>query len=146
MLTQQAQIGRVQGWLDAWGLPTTGLVDPMTWMAHPVDDASMMPGMATDEEVAELATLPVDRMDVRFLQMMIPHHQAAILMADAVIELTDEREVRTLASSIASSQQAEIDAMRDLLAERGAQEIDPPVSTPSPTTSQSPSHSGNHPT
>jgi uncharacterized protein (DUF305 family) len=51
---------------------------------------------------------------------MIPHHQAAVPMAEAVLEETDRLEVRQLAGAIAASQKAEIETMRDLLAERGA--------------------------
>ena len=36
-------------------------------------------------------------MDVRFLQLMIPRHQAGVLMADAVMDVTDLSEVEALA-------------------------------------------------
>ena len=128
VLTQQSQIGRFQGWLDAWGLPATGADEPMTWMGHPT--AGPMPGMASTDDVASLRTLPVDDMDVRFLQLMIPHHQAALLMADAIRGMTDEEEVLNLARGISESQAAEIDYMRQLLSERGASESEPPVTMP----------------
>ena len=145
-LTQQAQIGRTQGWLDSWNLPTTGLSDPMVWMEHPVDSSSMMLGMANSEDVAALSTLPRDRMDVRFLQLMIPHHQAAIVMAEAILERSDEPSVRSFALSIVTSQQGEIAAMRAMLAARGSKESEPPqVTMPGDsTTSPSASHSGSH--
>ncbi len=44
-LTQQAQIGIMQGWLGVWGLPTTGEEPAMAWMGHPME--GLMPGMAT---------------------------------------------------------------------------------------------------
>jgi uncharacterized protein (DUF305 family) len=127
-LTQQAQIGRFQGWLDVWGLPARGVDEAMTWMGHPT--SGPMPGMASTEDVASLTTLPPDEMDVRFLQLMIPHHQAAILMADAVLTATHHQEVLTLAGGISTSQRAEIVYMRDLLEQRGAQESEPPVTMP----------------
>src|SRR5918992_1175568 len=34
-LTQQAQIGQMQGWLQVWDLPPTGTVPAMSWMGHP---------------------------------------------------------------------------------------------------------------
>ena len=120
-LTQQAQIGRMQGWLDVWGLPATGTIDAMTWMGHPT--SGPMPGMATPEEVASLRTLSLAEMDVRFLQLMIPHHRAAVDMAEAILELTDRREVRTLASGVVESQAAEIEYMRGLLVDLGATDI-----------------------
>ena len=127
-LTQQSQIGRFQGWLDAWGLPATGADDPMTWMGHPT--SGRMPGMASPEDVASLQTLAPDEMDVRFLQLMIPHHQAGVLMADAIMDMTDRPEVETLARGISESQAAEIEYMRELLTERGAVETEPEVTLP----------------
>jgi uncharacterized protein (DUF305 family) len=44
-LTQQAQVGIMQGWLEVWGLPITGEEPAMAWMGHPID--GLMPGMAT---------------------------------------------------------------------------------------------------
>jgi uncharacterized protein (DUF305 family) len=51
-LTQQAQIGQMQGWLEVWGLPLTGTQKPMAWMGSPMDGP--MPGMATPEEIDRL--------------------------------------------------------------------------------------------
>jgi uncharacterized protein (DUF305 family) len=34
-LTQQAQIGIMQGWLQAWGLSITSPRPAMAWMGHP---------------------------------------------------------------------------------------------------------------
>jgi uncharacterized protein (DUF305 family) len=48
-LTQQAQIGIMQGWLGAWVLPLTGSEPAMAWMGHPTE--GLMPGMATPEEI-----------------------------------------------------------------------------------------------
>jgi uncharacterized protein (DUF305 family) len=127
-LTQQSQIGRFQGWLDAWGLPATGADDPMTWMGHPT--SGRMPGMASPEDVASLQTLAPEEMDVRFLQLMIPHHQAGVLMADAIMDVTDRPEVEALARGISESQAAEIEYMRELLTARGAVETEPDVTLP----------------
>ena len=55
-LTQQAQIGIMQGWLQAWGLPITGSEPAMAWMGHPTD--GLMPGMASPDELDRLFKLP----------------------------------------------------------------------------------------
>src|ERR671911_74171 len=57
--------------------------------------------------------------EARFLQLMVPHHEAAVPMAQAVLEETDRKEVERLAGSIVASQQAEIELMRGLLQRRG---------------------------
>jgi uncharacterized protein (DUF305 family) len=112
-LTQQAQIGIMQGWLQAWGLPITGSEPAMAWMGHPTD--GLMPGMATPDEIDRLYTLPPDRADVLFLRLMISHHEAAIPMAQAVLKRTDEPEVSQLATSIIASQRAEIENMKAMV-------------------------------
>jgi uncharacterized protein (DUF305 family) len=117
-LTQQAQIGQLQGWLAVWGLPMTGAEPAMSWMGHPTN--GRMPGMATPEEIKALREAPPKEAEKLFLQLMIPHHQAAVPMAEAVLEETDRPEVRQLAGAIVASQKAEIAVMRDLLEERGA--------------------------
>lgn len=128
VLTQQSQTGRFQGWLDGWGLPATGTEHPMTWMGHPTPGP--IPGMASPQDVASLRSLPVREMDVRFLQLMIPHHEAAILMGDAIQTIGGEPEVVALARGISESQAAEVGFMRHLLEVRGAEESEPPVTMP----------------
>ena len=112
-LTQQAQIGRMHGWLDVWGVPPTGVEPPMAWMGMPVDGA--MPGMASGEELARLRDLEGARADALFLRLMIDHHRAGVDMAKAVLERTRRSEVEELASAMVEAQEAEISAMSDLL-------------------------------
>ena len=115
-LTQQGQIGRMQGWLDVWNLPPTGAEPAMTWMGHPTE--GRMPGMASPEEIERLRNSPPEEAEEMFLRLMIPHHQAAVPMAEAVIEQTDRPEVENLAGAIAASQQGEIEVMKEMLEER----------------------------
>jgi uncharacterized protein (DUF305 family) len=117
-LTQQAQIGRMEGWLAVWGLPATGNEPAMSWMGHPTE--GRMPGMASPEQIEELRELPPEVADVRFLQLMIPHHEAALAMSEAALERTDRPDVVRIARAIAASQEAEIEVMQDLLRDRGA--------------------------
>ena len=121
-LTQQAQIGQLQGWLAVWGLPTTGTEPAMAWMGHPTNDR--MPGMATPKEIEAFRKASPEVAEGRFLRLMILHHQAAVPMAEAVLDETDRPEVRQLAGAIVASQKAEIEVMRDLLEERKMKEGD----------------------
>ncbi|MDQ3302087.1 MAG: DUF305 domain-containing protein, partial [Actinomycetota bacterium] len=116
-LTQQAQIGQMQGWLAVWGLPATDTGPAMTWMGHPTE--GRMPGMASPQELDELQKATPEEADVLFLQLMIPHHEAAVPMAEAVLEETDRPEVERLAGAIIASQQSEIQLMQGLLNQRG---------------------------
>jgi uncharacterized protein (DUF305 family) len=116
-LTQQAQIGQMQGWLQVWDLPPTATEPAMSWMGEPHE--GRMPGMASPEEINDLQQASPEEAEVLFLQLMIPHHEAAVPMAEAVLEKTDRKEVERLAGSIVASQQAEIELMRGLLQRRG---------------------------
>jgi uncharacterized protein (DUF305 family) len=118
LLTQQNQIGRMEGWLTVWGLPMTGDNGQMAWMGHHVD--GLMPGMATQEQVNELKTMPVDKMNVQFLDLMIVHHQAGVEMAQAILDRSDEPVVRDLAQSIIKTQANEIALMEEMLTRLGA--------------------------
>ncbi len=119
LTTQQAQIGMMQGWLQAWGLSQTGAEPPMAWMGHAMD--GRMPGIASDEEIERLRDLPPDEAEILFLRLMIAHHAAGVDMAEAVLDRSDEPLVTGLAEKVVASQQAEIDLTGDMLTERGVE-------------------------
>src|SRR5687768_3017260 len=83
LLTQQNQIGQMLAWLNIWGLPATGQEPPMAWMRHPT--TGLMPGMASPEEMENLARLSGQALDSEFLRLMIRHHQGGIPMADVAL-------------------------------------------------------------
>ncbi len=53
-----------------------------------------------------------DDFDAAFLQMMIPHHQGAINMAELVEKNAKHTEIKAMAKDIISAQQKEIDQMQ----------------------------------
>ncbi|MFG6444096.1 DUF305 domain-containing protein [Microbacterium sp. P06] len=125
MATAQAgQRGEMFGWLVEWGLPQAG--GPlMSWMADSSahqhdpetateDELRADMGMATDAQLAELESASEPEADCLFLSLMIRHHQGAIPMAEAVVELGEDPRVRTVAESMISAQTSEIDAMRSM--------------------------------
>lgn len=128
--TQTNQAGRMQGWLALWGLSLSG-GQPMAWMQEsPGHDMSsmgsgsgmaggLMPGMATEEELAELRALSGAAFDVQFLRLMIRHHQGGEDMAEYAAGNASEAAVATLARTIADTQAAEVATMTDMLAARG---------------------------
>ena len=61
--------------------------------------------------------------DVMFAQMMIPHHEQAVVMSDAMLAKTGiSADVTALATQIKAAQQPEIDQMRGWLKAWGASE------------------------
>lgn len=123
ILTQQAQLGMMQGWLAVWGPPVNGPAAPMGGQGE-------MMGMASYDDILQLQTLPPTDLEIRFLQLMIRHHQGGVMMAQAALQQTDRPEVVRLATSIVNSQQSEIKAMRDILQSRGAPLPEPVMPMP----------------
>lgn len=117
-LTQQAQIGQMLAWLDLWGLPARGQDPPMAWMGMGVDSMTDMPGMASRNDLTELASLEGGGAERRFLELMIAHHAAGVDMAEAALDRTQARVVRQLARQIAVAQRSEMETMEGLLAAR----------------------------
>jgi len=113
ILTQQAQIGQMQGWLAVWRQPLAVATPPMNGHGEHM-------GMATAEQIDTLRTLPVTQAEERFLQLMSRHHQGAVLMVDEVLAETSRPEVVRLATAIKDGQGSEIRFMQKRLNERGA--------------------------
>jgi uncharacterized protein (DUF305 family) len=125
-ITQASQSGAMYGLLDAWGLPQHSAQPAMSWTELPALDGSGdghqmgatggMPGMATPEQLAALRSATGDDAVRLFLELMIPHHEGGLEMADAVLARTDVPQVVSLATGIRNAQRAEIVVMQDLLA------------------------------
>lgn len=109
---QSHEINFMVDWLERRSLRVP---DHRTGIHHDHD----MPGMVSPEDLEELESLQGHEFDVRFLELMIPHHQGAITM---VHDLEDngggfEANISALASQIEADQRAEIGRMQALLAD-----------------------------
>jgi uncharacterized protein (DUF305 family) len=124
--TQTNQVGRMQGWLSLWGLPPSG-GEQMAWMGgHQHTANGLMPGMATEQELSELQSLQGTAFDIRFLQLMIRHHQGGRAMAEYAAEHAQVAAVRSLARSIVDTQTAETTTMSGMLTALGGTPLPPP--------------------
>lgn len=115
-LTQQGQIGMMQAWLREWKLDPTGAQPPMAWMpggAESVRDG-LMPGMATQTEIDQLRTAEGTAGDLHFLKLMIQHHLGGIHMAQEIVRVSDEDEVKDIAQVAIDGQQRELTDMQNL--------------------------------
>jgi uncharacterized protein (DUF305 family) len=137
--TQTNQVGRMQGWLDLWSLPPSNGTS-MAWMGADManmpgmsgmtgmtmSDTSLMPGMASEAEMAHLQTLAGRPFDVEFLRLMIRHHQGGLSMALYAEKHAAEPAVRRLAQTIAETQTAETTTMTQMLTARGGTPLPAP--------------------
>ncbi|QKJ20939.1 DUF305 domain-containing protein [Microbacterium hominis] len=104
---QGPEIAQMEDWLEEWGLPMTGGSEDM----HHGD--GMMSG--ADMEALEAATgAEAERL---FLEQMIEHHEGAIDMAEREVERGIHPGVIALAEDVITGQTAEIQTMREMLAE-----------------------------
>mgnify|MGYP001239108858 CR=1 FL=1 len=118
MLTQQSEIGMMDGWLRLWDLPLAASEPPMAWMGHPEGER-----MASQEDVERLRTLPADEAEVLFLQLMARHHYGALDMAQAYLDRGDQEDVSAFAERVITIQRSEIDLINQMLQQRGEEPI-----------------------
>ncbi|MEG0028885.1 MAG: DUF305 domain-containing protein [Aurantimicrobium sp.] len=74
-----------------------------------------MGGMLSEEQMAALENAQGAAFDKLYLEGMIGHHEGALQMAK-MIENSDNAEAKQLAANIVTSQSAEIDKMKQMLA------------------------------
>ncbi|MFQ6331356.1 DUF305 domain-containing protein [Nocardia sp. CWNU-33] len=138
LTTQQAQLGRMQGWLQLWGKPMQDVDGYMGWMTEPAggghDHAGAgstaghpmsgpmptMPGMATNAEMTALRQATGPSLDTMFLQLMLRHHQGGMSMIRSAAEHAETTAVRSLASTMETTQRGEAQLMTTMLTTRGA--------------------------
>jgi uncharacterized protein (DUF305 family) len=124
---QAPEIEAMTDWLTEWGEPVPATVndhvnadgdhgDHDTEDAGEGEDLGMdMPGMMSEDELAELEAAPDPEFQDLFLAMMIEHHEGAIEMADDQRSEGRYPPAVDLAEQIATTQAAEIETMQGLL-------------------------------
>jgi len=121
---QIPEIAQLQGMLAEWNQPAvTPAASPMGGMPG-MDGGSALaaaaPGMMTEDEMTRLESANGPPFDRAFLQMMITHHEGALTMAKAELADGRDQDAMVMAQNISDAQQASIQLMQQLLAERGA--------------------------
>jgi uncharacterized protein (DUF305 family) len=111
-VSQADEIKMMQGWLAARRQP---LPDPH---AHHASGTTLMPGMLTREQMARLSEASGPELDRLFLELMIKHHEGALVMVKDLLATPgagQEADVFAFASDVEADQQMEIDRMRAAL-------------------------------
>lgn len=103
---QDPEVELMTGWLEAAG------VESMSMDAGAMAD---MAGMMSVERMDALAASTGPEFDRLWMEMMIEHHEGAILQAEELKAAGNDPEVIALADAIITAQRAEIDEMRALL-------------------------------
>jgi uncharacterized protein (DUF305 family) len=107
---QEKEIAQMQLWRKTW-YPKAG-EQPMAWhsqMGHTIAmSPEQMKAMRMDMDLGQANA----EFDLRFLNAMIPHHEGALKMAQDVLSKSKRPEIMQLAENIISSQQKEIDQMK----------------------------------
>ena len=113
-LSQADEMTMMQVWLKARG---EALPDPH---AHHLDPAALMPGMLTADEMSRLSSARGAQFDRLFLELMIKHHEGALIMVDELFATPgagQESEVFAFASDVVDDQRIEIQRMAAILQE-----------------------------
>ena len=111
--SQTDEIKMMAHWLQARGQT---LPDPH---AHHMHGATLMPGMLTEEQMAQLTAAKGAEFDRLFLQFMIQHHQGAITMVKELLAAPgagQDDDVFRFVADVNVDQTTEIDRMRSMLA------------------------------
>jgi len=113
-LSQADEIRLMQRWLDTRGAGAPG------GQLHEGHGSALMPGMLTAEEMDRLAAARDGEFDRLFLELMIKHHDGALVMVEDLFSTEaagQEAEVFAFATDVEADQRIEIDRMSAMLLE-----------------------------
>ena len=116
---QADEIRSMQQWLSDRGLPVPDATSTrMRMKMNGIEHDMLMPGMLSDEEMAELDKARGADFDRLFLQGMIRHHQGAIDIVNDLFKSYGAAQVDTIykfASDVFADQSIEIEVMQRIL-------------------------------
>ncbi len=94
---QTKEIAQLRQWRDQWYRGAAPAENPQ------------MPGMsATNMDMSHMQSMSGHALDMMFIDMMIPHHEGAIAMAQDALQKAEHQEIKALAQKIIDDQQKEI--------------------------------------
>jgi len=104
---QNKEIAQMKEWREKWfaGKPAAMNME----MSGMMDSMKMMMG----DEMKKLEAATGKNFDLLFVEMMIPHHDGAVVMSKEALTKAEHPEIKTLANQIIKAQEAEIKMMND---------------------------------
>ena len=114
IVSQRDEIGWMQNWLRDRGQAVPEPMGDMPGMQH----GDLMPGMLSEEQMAQLRAAHGADFDRLFLRFMIQHHTGALTMVNQLFATpgaAQADEVYKIASDISADQTSEIDRMTRML-------------------------------
>jgi uncharacterized protein (DUF305 family) len=115
-ISQADEIGMMKRWLEVRDRPVPDQ------HAHHAPGATLMPGMLTADEMAQLAAAKGPEFDRLFLRFMIKHHEGALIMVRdlfAQAGAAQQGEIFAFASDVEADQSIEIRRMLQMLGAAG---------------------------
>jgi uncharacterized protein (DUF305 family) len=110
---QKQEIAQLKDWRKTW-YPSAAATPVM-------NDAQIGQMMPMSEQMRSGMMMEIDlgaadeQFDLRFINAMIPHHEAALPMAKEALEKSDRPEIKQIAQEIIDLQQKEIDQLKQWL-------------------------------
>ncbi len=115
---QSLEVGRMIQLLRSFGETEANETGTsMLWMSM-IAEENQMPGMASEEELEQLARIDGEEADRLYVELMTAHHLGGIEMAEFAVENAENDEVIAMAASMAEGQRGEIVEMLNELPER----------------------------
>jgi uncharacterized protein (DUF305 family) len=118
---QDPELAELAAGLEAAQAPeVTTMTDLLTEWGEPTEPAGghenmTMPGMMSEEDMAELEEMSGAQFDRMFAQMLISHHGGAVQMAADVQQQGVNPDLNTLAATIEQEQSAEVETLEGIV-------------------------------
>jgi len=114
-ISQTAEMGMMEGWLESRGEEAPDLEDKDVW---PLSDDGLMPGMLTERQMGQLAVATGEEFDRLFLELMILHHEGALAMVEQLYTVSgaaQEPQIFQFLTHVEADQSIEIARMNTML-------------------------------
>ena len=98
---QNREIAQLKSWRDQWYAG-----------AAPAENMQM-PGMSsTHMDMSHMQSMTGNTLDIMFIDMMIPHHEGAVVMARDALSKAEHQEIKDFSQKVIDAQASEIEQMK----------------------------------